>query len=345
MGGGSKTTTTNTNQQATTTPTTPDYALGPVQNYFEGVANYQNADPYAFVTPINSLQKSAMQNASGLYNNGAMFGQAAQGANAVLNANPATNVAALGNLGPANTVNPASLLENFSAYLNPATDALVNTTLADMDANAGNVRAQQAADAARNGAFGGSRYGVAQAGTEGELARARASADANLRAQAWNSAAGLSQSDAANRQQAGMFNAGAQNQFGLAGFDARNQMNQFNVGQINSANQQALARQLQASGLMADIGSAYGQDYRQSLGTEMDMGNDLYNLENIQNQAPLTQLQNVGNLLNPGMIDTLSSKTVTGSESGTSQEKSSGGLFNSLLGIASLAVPFIPGYK
>jgi hypothetical protein len=145
----------------------------------------------------------------------------------------------------------------------------------------------------------------------------------------------------------------AQNTFGLANFDAANQMNmfntgqannlgQFNAGQLNDLQMQQRQQQLQGAGLLGDIGTAYGNNYRADLGTQMDMGNSLYNLENIYNQAPLTQLQNVGGLLNPGMINTVSGQTVTGQMSGVDHTKQSGGLFNSLLGVASLATPFIP---
>ena len=152
--------------------------------------------------------------------------------------------------------------------------------------------------------------------------------------------------NAGAQNQAGLANMAAQNQFGLANFGAQNDMNlanaaaanqnaQFNSSAMNDAQQQQLARQLQASGLLGDIAGQYGQDYRADLGMQADLGNQLYQLQDRYNQAPLTQLQNAGNLLNPGLIDSLSGKTITSQNSGVSQEKKSGGLFNSLLGVAS----------
>jgi hypothetical protein len=655
MGSKSSTTTTNQNQQATTVPQTPTYAADPVKNYFTGIENYQQTDPYSFVTPVNTLQTDAFQKASsGLFQTGGLYDKAADATKNVISSDPAPRTAGqtmgqigqlggaaqataqgyqapalgsaaqvtapvLGNaaqsqwagLGPAAQVNApnlgdaaqasaslsgnaaqaqaanagtaqgvnlqgyqagtlgnaaqanapslgsaaqaqaASLLDNFQAYQNPATQNLVSTTLAGMDDNAARVRAAQQAQASRGGAFGGSRYAIQQAQTESDLARERGLAEANLRSQAWNAATQLSGLDAGLRQQAGLFNAGAQNQrdeyraglesqtgmfnagqnnqfglaqfdannsaarygadaanqgsmfnaaaandfglanagfrqqaglanaaaqndvnalnaqlgtntnlanmqarnqfglagadltqqanlanmgaqnqfavngaqmglqnnqfnaqqgnqfalagadlaqqaglanmgaqnqfslanagmqadaaqfgagaqntanlanmqaqntYGLANFDAANQMNmfnagqannlgQFNAGQLNDLQMQQRQQQLQGAGLLGDIGTAYGNNYRADLGTQLDMGNSLYNLENIYNQAPLTQLQNVGNLLNPGLIDTVSSRTVTGQNSGVAKEQQSGGLFNTLLGIGSIAAPFIP---
>lgn len=350
MGGGSKTETTNQNQQATTTPQTPTYALDPVKNYFSGISNYQAADPYSFVTPANSLQTAAYTNAAGgLFGSNALYGQAANGAQGVLGATPTTAQASqtqaqTGTLGAPAQAQSASLLDNFNSYLNPATDTLVNTSLADYDQNSGQVRAQQAAEAAKNGAFGGSRYGVQQGVTEGELARGRASTDANLRFNAYNTAAGLAQSDAANRQATNLFNTNAQNTNQLTQFGADNTANMFNAGQANTTSQfnagqqndmqnQQLARQLQASGLLGDLGTAYGSNYRADLGTQADLGNQLYQMQSAANNAPLTQLQNVGNLLNPGYLSAVSGQTVTGSSSGVDQTKTSGGLLNSLLSL------------
>jgi hypothetical protein len=458
MGGGSKTTTTNQNEQAVTVPQNPTYALDPVKNYYAGIGNYQQADPYAFVTPPNSLQTAAYQNAaSGLFGANDLYGQAASGANAVLNSAPTAvqagqTQAGLANLGNAAQATPqyaggpvaanaatagtaaqtatpdlgnaaqaqaASLLDNLQAYQNPYTQQVVDSTLADFDNQAGINQAKMMADGARAGAFGGSRFAIAQSALLGEQERARAATAANLRSNAFNTAAGLSAQDAGFRQganlfnagatnqrdetraglqaQTGMFNAdaqnqyglanagfqqqsnlfnagaandvnalnaqlgtqtnqfntGAQNQFGLAQFDAGNQLSQFNAGQANQLGQfnaaqsndmqnAQLSRMLQASGLLGDIGSAYGSNYRADLGTQADMGNMLWTQQNAYNQAPLTQLQNVGNLLNPGLIDTVSGRTVTGQNSGVTKEQQSGGLFNTLLGIGSLAVPFIP---
>lgn len=311
---GSKKTTTST-ATATTTPNVPDYALGPVQNYYAQVGNL-SSDPYAYATPANSNQQSAFAQAGDLSNNGALYGQAtnaaqgllsaqtptagyqtaqlgtlnapqqaeaanaqaaqAQAANAgsalmgtaanagnavqvnAANAGAAANVnlsgyqvAPLANAqgytaaqaGPVNLSGNAaqaqsqSLLTNLNSYLNPTTQALVDSTLANYDDQAGRQQAAMTAQAAKNKAFGGSRYGIAEAQFNADTARNRALTEAQLRNQAWTTATGLSQYDTTNRQNTGMFNAGAQNQRAetLAGLQAQNA--QFNVGQTNEAGQ------------------------------------------------------------------------------------------------------------
>jgi hypothetical protein len=121
-----------------------------------------------------------------------------------------------------------SLLDGFERYQSPYTNDVVNSSLNDFDVNAERTRAAQAAQGARDRAFGGSRFGIREAATEGELSRARAALGSGLRDQGFRTAAGLSQSDAANRQQANLFN--AQNQTGVS---------QFNAG---AANNRALAQ-------------------------------------------------------------------------------------------------------
>jgi hypothetical protein len=100
-----------------------------------------------------------------------------------------------------------SLLSGLQSYMNPYTNDVVDTTLAGFDTNAARLRAQQAAAGAGRGAFGGSRYAIGEAVTEGELARERASSEAGLRSSAFNTGAALSGQDADRRQQAGAMNA------------------------------------------------------------------------------------------------------------------------------------------
>lgn len=149
-----------------------------------------------------------------------------------------------------------SMLEGFDKYQIAPTQALVDTTLADFDAAAGVTRAAQSGAAARNGAFAGSRYGIQEAATEGELARARAAADAQLRDRAFTQAVGMAQFDTGNRQavnlanaqmgnqhnqyqaglqqQANLANAGFQNEAAAFGVNAANQAAQFNAGAKNN---------------------------------------------------------------------------------------------------------------
>lgn len=146
--------------------------------------------------------------------------------------------------GSVERVNGQSLLDNFSAYMNPATQNLVDATLAEYDDNTGQQRAGLARRGAMAGGFGGSGYGLAQGQFEADAGRNRALTDAELRYGAFNTAAGLSNLDAARRQEAGMFNAGAQNerdmfrgqlgmQGDLANQSAINQARQFGADAYN----------------------------------------------------------------------------------------------------------------
>ncbi len=107
------------------------------------------------------------------------------------------------------SVDPQSIAQHMGKYQNPLLDDVVGAAMDGFDFDAGRTRAAQAAQAAGNKAFGGSRYALREAATEGELARARASTDANLRYRAFDTAAGLGAQDAGLAQQASQFNAQA----------------------------------------------------------------------------------------------------------------------------------------
>lgn len=130
---------------------------------------------------------------------GAPIGASAQGytANLMQNAPQISRTAEA----TATNANAGSLLDNFSSYQNPYTQDVVNASLADYDQQAARSRAALEAQGAAAGAFGGSRFGIAQGTLMGDQDRARASLEAGLRQQGFNTAAALSQSDAANRQQ------------------------------------------------------------------------------------------------------------------------------------------------
>lgn len=139
-------------------------------------------------------------------------------------------------LGQANQAGNVSLLDGgLDRYQNPFQQSVIDTTLADQDRNAAITRAQQAASAAKVGAFGGSRYGVEQAQTIGEQDRARLAADANLRSAGFDRATSLAQSDAALRGNIGMFNTQAQNTRDLTQGGFQQQANMSNADAANAA--------------------------------------------------------------------------------------------------------------
>jgi hypothetical protein len=374
MGGSSKTT--ETKQTATVQPQTPRAIQEPILNYYGGVGNYQQADPNSFVTPINDIQKAAFNNAGGLFGAGDIYGQAAQIAgNAAGNpltpaASQGSNAEFFGGAGAGTSGSQgyaaSSMMDGFGRYMDPALGALVDTTLADFDANSGRQKADQMARYAKAGAFGGSRSAIGEGLLDSELARARASADAALRSNAFQQAGQFAQFDATGRNNANQFGANAANAAGIANAANATSANiaqmqqannlamenarlsqdqsQFQAAQANALALEQKRQELQAAQVLAGIGGAGADTYRADLGAQMEAGNNLYALENAATQAPLTQLQNIAGLLNPsGVVNTQTGQISTGA--GTEYAKTSGGLANGLLGLASLAVPFIPGYK
>ena len=151
-----------------------------------------------------------------------------------------------------------SLLSNFNSYLNPTTGALVDATLANFDDQAGRQQAAMSAQAAKAGAFGGSRYGIAEAQLLSDQGRNRSLTEAELRNNAWNSAAGLSATDTGFRQQAASQNAQARNNRAetLAALQAQN--NQFNAGAKNDASAFSAGANNQAGQFNANAQNQYG---------------------------------------------------------------------------------------
>ena len=283
---GSKKTTQTTQQHTVTKPDVPQWVQDSTQTLNTSLNNWMGKDPSSLIAKTNATQQAGYDLANGI------------------------DVAGLydGIKPTAHTVNASSLLENLDAYKNPYLNDVVNTTLGDYDVNAGKTRAAQAAQAAMGGAFRGSRYALREANTEGELARGRAAADANLRSTAFDKATGLSSQDADRRQQAGMFNA--------------NQMSQADqmALQLAQAKQQAATTQSQ---LLAALG---GQQRAQ---------------DQAEINAPYTQA-----LQGSALLQALNPQMFTGSTSdtnGTTTSKTSGGVGQTLGTLAMLAAAPLTG--
>jgi hypothetical protein len=192
-------------------------------------------------------------------------------------------------------VNAGSFLnQNIQQYMNPYTQQVVDTSLADLERSRQLTQQQGAAQAVRAKAFGGSRQGVAEAETNRAFAEQAARTSAGLRSQGFDTASRLSETDLARQMQAQQLNQAQDaattqqslalaGQFGLANQNAAleaaranqatgltaqtsNQGMDFNVGQMNTqlAQQAALANQqaglqsnqqrLAAAGQLAGIG-------------------------------------------------------------------------------------------
>lgn len=284
-----KTTGTTTAQNASTATTAtevPDWIKTPQMQNAGAIAGLIGQGPGAFAPQISGLQQQAFDAAAGLKNS-AYLGQAGQ---------------ALGNIGDA-TYNPyqaSSLLDGgLDKYFNPYKDQVLNPVLDDYDAQSGQTRAAQAAAAAKNRAFQGSRYGIQEAQTEGQLARGRAATEGGLLSDMYSQATGLAGQDAAARNQAA-----AQNAQGSY--------------QASATNQQAA---LQRAQQLAALGISEGAETRANLGVQAGLGGVLTDAQNAQAQYPIQYAGQMNSLLAGLNPELYSNRTIgqTGTSSGTNQ--------------------------
>jgi len=119
-------------------------------------------------------------------------------------------------------------------YMNPYTQNVVDTTLADLERQRQIQQQGTAAQAAQAGAFGGSRQGVAESLTNEAFARQAAQTAAGLRQSGFAQAQQQAQQDLARQMQASQLNQATGLQAGLA--------NQATALQAARANQDAMLR-------------------------------------------------------------------------------------------------------
>ncbi|MDB5699724.1 MAG: tail fiber protein [Alphaproteobacteria bacterium] len=277
-----------------TTPIVNEPMNANLNSYAGKVSDFLATDPSRYVAPALPLQEQAFAGAQNLGGWQAPSQQALGMAQNAGGAGPSTYQAP--QIGQAGQAQSQSLLTNFDNYMNPYTKDVVNATMADFDTDVGRRQAALQAAGAKGAAFGGSRWGVEGAQFGDNAIRARASTQGNLLNQAFNTAAGLSNLDAARRQDTNFFNTGAQNQFRLTqgGMDA--DASRYNAG----AQEQAYQRALQAAGLTANIGQSMGASERADLGTTADLGAVQRMIEEARLQAPINQLIDGGKMY--GMI-------------------------------------------
>jgi hypothetical protein len=310
---------------STVTRTNPAWAEDALKGFTSHVTGLMDHNPADFVAGANPLQTQAGAAAAGLGGWRAGLDSASEMARTAAGGHVDT--------GTTGRVSASSLLQNLDNYMSPYTQKVVDTTLNDFDVNSGRTRATQAASAARNGAFGGSRYGVREAQTEGELARARAAADANLRDQAFTTGAGLSNMDAGRRQEADLANQNAEAN------DLARRVTSENMG---------LDRQITGAGLMGQLAEASGAGSRADVATQLQTGDTLRGIETEQRQAPLGLMGAVGDLLAQGQFGLFNGAATdeTGTASGTAAGTATGtgktvttenpGLIGSLGGLVGL---------
>lgn len=336
---------TNQTQTGTTTPNAPDWLTNSLHGYSDAIGNFAQADPNSFVAGASPLQQQAFGNTGNLSNwqpqaatasrlafNAGTQGANLAGAQAQVASPPAggkffgghensgflpaggytppPSDPGYGQPRPGTSFNPALTgASQMGNYSNPYDQQVINTTLANYDANSGQARAALEANGARNGAFGGSRFGIAEGQFDASNAMNRAQTEAGLRQQGFNTAAG----------------------YGLQDANAGNTMNMFNAGEQDNA----LNRQLQAAGLLTDQSNAYDANTRADLGTMGDLGGQQRDIQQQQLQAPLAQLLAQGQLYGNLPYNALVGQTINSNMTGTNVSKTSPGLFQLLAQLGS----------
>ena len=314
----------NTTSTATTHNEVPDWIKNPTMQVAGNIGGILAQGPGAYAPQTSGLQRQAFDTATGLKNSDYLR-QAGDTLGGVgdIRVDPIT----------ASNAEAQSLLTNLSGYYNPFKEQITNPVLSDYDVNADRTRAAQAAAAARNRSFQGSRYGIQEAATEGELARGRAATEGGLLSDMFKTSTGLSASDAERRQQAAIANAAAAN--------AAAQSNANLSFQSQQANQAAA---LQRAQQLAALGLSEGGETRANLGVQAGLGGILTDQENAARQYPITFAGQTGQLLqglNPELYTDRtvnSSGTMTGTSTNTT--KQGGSLLEGLGQAAQIAALF-----
>ena len=158
-------------------------------------------------------------------------------------------------------VNAGQAVGGINTYINPYTQQVINTSMADLERQRQTQMNALGAQATAAGAFGGSRQGVAEALTNQGFAQQGGQLASQLRQQGFETALGASQQDVANRLQAQMANqqaGGRAMEFG-----------QQNRLQAQMANQQAglqgAQQRMGAAGQLGDL-SSLGFGFGQKIG-------------------------------------------------------------------------------
>lgn len=308
-------------KQTTTTTERPwvDPAMqANLTNFSNRTSDFLAMDPSQFVAPASGLQNKAFADVQNL-------GSWQKAASA------ATGMAQQGGNGVANRVGiPTapfrSVLDDggIQKFVDPQMDMYVNSALAGYDDQTGRSRAAMEAGAARNGAFGGSRYGVQAGEFEGQANRGRAALQSDLLREGFQNAANLAMTDVTRHQDIDRFNATQHS----------------NAQALNAQLAEAMRnRQLQAASILGQLSSDAGANQRADVALTGELGAQQRAIATEQANALPTQLQIGANLL--GAIPP---QSYIGMD-GKNVAKSNGGLLGALGSIAQIAgtvAPLIP---
>jgi hypothetical protein len=288
------------NTNSTTTPTVAPWLNQGYQDYSGLINKFATSDPASFVASANPTQTQAFEAAQNLGGWKSGLDSASQLVRGAVNQPVATAEAGMASAASINQ-------DDIDKFLNPYLSTVVDTTLNDYDVNSGRVRAAQDAQAAKNRAFGGSNFAVREAQTEGELARGRSAADANLRSGAYNTALDYANREADRRQTANLTNY----QGGL-------QTNMFNAGQKNAG----LDRALTGASLLGGFATQSGDSSRADLNSMLTSGQQQYAIDQAQKSALPDWLAQIGSLYGSIPIGSFTTLNQTGTGQSTGKQSS-----------------------
>jgi hypothetical protein len=305
-GNKSKTTTTSNGTFSTTrTPTLPGWATSLTEGAAGRVESLLGRNPAADVASSHPLQNEAAHRAADLGGYEGIYGQAVDFTRAAADGGWAKPFQEA----PTPFASGGKAYDYTDRYLNPYLSQVVDATAADLDAHAGRTRARQDLELAGAGAFGGSGAALTRSFTEGELARARASALGGLRSSGWETALGAAQGDADRATQARIANAQ------LALHDRA----------LKIALAEGLgARQLTVADQLAGLASGLDANRRANIEALGAVGAAQRGIEQAQLSAPLTSTQQIVAMLQGLPIGLFAGETEAGVKSDQSVEKTKG---------------------
>ncbi len=211
----------------------------------------------------------------------------------------------------ANTITPQSVsagqigTTNLSQYMNPYTQNVIDTSMADLDRQRQMTQQQNSASAAAAGAFGGSRQGLVEAETNRGFADAAARTTAGLQQQGFLNAQQMAGQDIASRMQAQLANQSAGLTSGIQ--NAANQLTtqQANQAATNQANQFGATQGMNAALANQQMGLAGAQNQLNAASQLGNLSNTGFNMGNTlqqqQWQQGVFQQQMQQQLLNDAM--------------------------------------------
>ncbi len=168
---------------ATQTPVVPSWLTTPLQSQVSNISALSDVPASSYVAPQTAMQTQAN----------------ALGATNAASTNPNYTTAA-GTIGANSGISPSSI----NGYLSPYLSQVLGTTNQQLAQNAGIQNADLEAQGAANGAFGGSRFGVAQGVLGGQQQLALGQTDANIENTGYNAATSTAEANAQQGLNAGI---------------------------------------------------------------------------------------------------------------------------------------------